>query len=201
MSVKDIKGSVIIYGIDDQIKTRAARFVEKDAKVAAKIAIQLKLNIWTITTPTLPQLVSKVPMGNPAAVGWNTCSKISRAQFEAVLQAATLDNPARKETVPVISDQDKVAVKGQKPSDLAELERQILAVAHERQNGRLPASWSAVKEGCVVLVQESRDDGWWEGYVVQRMGNMLKLQWRDNPLYGTFIRHISSVALMDPKPI
>ncbi len=116
-----------------------------------------------------------------------------------MLEAAALDNPASKETVPMIGEQDKAAVKGLKPADLSELERQILAVAHERQIGRLPDSWSSIKEGCVVLVHQNRDDGWWEGYVLKRQGNMLTLRWRDYPKQPTIVRHVSTVALMDPR--
>ncbi len=122
-----------------------------------------------------------------------------REVWEAVLQAATLDNPARKETVPTVTEQDKTAVKGLKPADLSELERQIIAVAHERQVGRLPDNWSSIKEGSVVLVHQNRDDGWWEGYVLKRHGNMLTLRWRDYPKQPTIVRHVSTVALMDPR--
>lgn len=196
---KDAKGSVIIFGLDDEPKPRAARYLEKDAQAAVKIAQQLHLNVWKVTTTTLPDLVSKVPFGNPATIGWTACPKVPREIWEAVLQAATLDNPARKETVPTIEEEDKASVKGIKPADLSELERQIIAVAHERQIGRLPDSWSSIKEGSVVLVQQNRDDGWWEGYVLKRQGNMLTLRWRDFPRQPTIIRHLSTVALMDPR--
>lgn len=196
---KDAKGSVIIFGLDDEPKPRAARYLEKDSQTASKIAAQLKLNVWKVTTPTLPDLVSKVPLGNPASVGWNACPKVTREVWEAVLKAATLDNPKSKETVPIIAEQDKFAVKGLKPLDLSELERQILAVAHERQIGRLPENWSSIKEGSVVLVHQNRDDGWWEGYVLKRQGNMLTLRWRDYPKQPTIVRHISTVGLMDPR--
>jgi hypothetical protein len=196
---KDAKGSVIIFGLDDEPKPRAARYLEKDAQAAVKIAQQLHLNVWKVTTTTLPDLVSKAPFGNPATIGWAACPKVPREVWEAVLQAATLDNPARKETVPTIEEQDKASVKGLKPADLSELERQIIAVAHERQIDRLPDNWSSIKEGSVVLVQQNRDDGWWEGYVLKRQGNMLTLRWRDFPRQPTIVRHLSTVALMDPR--
>lgn len=198
-SKKEVKGCVIIFGLDDEPKTRAARYLEKDAEAAAKIAAQLNLNVWRITTSSVPELINKVPVGNPSTVGWNACPKVPRDVWEAVLQAATLDNPARNKTVPSIVEQDKIAVKGLKPSDLSELERQILAVAHERQIGRLPESWSSIKEGSVVLVHQNRDDGWWEGLVTKRQGNMLTLRWRDYPKQPPIVRHVSTVALMDPK--
>lgn len=191
---------LVVFGLDEDTQPRAGRFTEKDAEAAVKAAAQLGLNVWRVTT-SLPDQVNKIPIGTATATGWNICPKISRELFEAVLQAATLDNPERKNTVPTISDQDRAAVKGLKPADLSELERQIIAVAHERQIGRLPDSWSAIKEGSVVLVHQNRDDGWWEGYVLKRQGNMVTLRWRDFPQQPTLIRHVSCLALMDPNTI
>lgn len=188
----------VVFGLDDETKPRGGHFGEKDTEAAVKAATQLGLSVWKVSTPSLPDSVSKIPAGTATASGWNILPKISRELFEAVLQAATLDSPKRASTVPTISDQDRAAVKGQKPADLSELERQIIAVAHERQLGRLPDSWSAIKEGSVVLVHQNRDDGWWEGYVLKRQGNMVTLRWRDFPKQPTLIRHVSSLALMDP---
>ena len=202
-SKKDAKSAVqvtkvVVFGLDHDTKPRAARFSEKDTEPAVKAATQLGMSVWKVTTPSLPESVSKIPVGIATATGWSIFPKISRELFEATLQAATLDSPKRTNTVPTISDQDRAAVKGQKPADLSELERQIIAVAHERQLGRLPESWSAIKEGSVVLVHQNRDDGWWEGYVLKRQGNMVTLRWRDFPQQPTLIRHVSSLALMDP---
>ncbi len=140
---KEIKSTskptkIVVFGLDEDSKPRAARFLEKEADAATKAATQLGLHIWRVTIPSLPNAIESIPLGNTAAAGINITSKISREVFEAVLQAAALDNPARKETVPMIAEQDKAAVKGLKPVELSELERQILAVAHERQIGRLP---------------------------------------------------------------
>lgn len=205
-SKKDAKTAVqatkvVVFGLDEDTKPRAGRFNEKDAEAAVKAATQLGLSVWKVTTPSLPDRVSKIPFGTATASGWNLISKIPRELFEAVLQAATLDSPQRTSTVPTISDHDRAAVKGLKPADLSELERQIIAVAHERQTGRLPDTWSAIKEGSVVLVHQNRDDGWWEGYVLKRQGNMVTLRWRDFPKQPTLIRHVSCLALMDPKTI
>jgi hypothetical protein len=202
-SKKDTKSAVqatkvVVFGLDDDTKPRAGRFSEKDAEAAVKAATQLGMSVWRVTTPSLPDSVSKIPAGTVTASGWNILPKISRDLFESVLKYATLDNPKRNSTVPIISDQDKASVKGLKPADLSELERQIIAVAHERQTGRLPESWSAIKEGSVVLVHQNRDDGWWEGYVLKRQGNMVTLRWRDFPKQDSFVRHVACLALMDP---
>jgi hypothetical protein len=190
---------LVVFGLDEDSKPRAARFLEKEVEAAVKAASQLGLHVWRVSIPTLPDVIARIPLGNAAAAGINITSKIPREVFEAVLQAAVLDSVTRKETVPIIGEQDRAAVKALKPAELSELERQILAVAHERQIGRLPESWPAIKEGSVVLVHQNRDDGWWEGYVLKRQGNMLTMRWRDYPKQPPIVRHVSTVALMAPK--
>ena len=191
---------LVVFGLDGDTKPRAGRFLEKEAEAAVKAATQLGLHTWRVTIPTLPDAIARVPLGNVAAAGMNITTKVPREVFEAILEAATLDSPARKSTVPEVTYQDKAAIKNVKQPEVSELERQILAVAHERQIGRLPDSWSAVKEGSVVLAHQNRDDGWWEGFVMKRQGNMLTLRWRDFPKQPPVVRHVSTVALMAPKP-
>lgn len=199
-SKKGVKTRVaaVVYGLDEDTKPHAAAFSEKDAEAASKAAIQLKMRIWKPTTD-LPGSLQKLPAGMIASPGLAAIPKVPRELFETVLQAATLDNPERKNTVPMINDDDKAAVKHLKNDDRAELERQIIAVAHERQNGRLPEDWASIKKGSVVLVHQNRDDGWWEGLVTNRQGNILTIIWRDYPKQNPVLRHCSAVALMNPR--
>ncbi|MBX3121593.1 MAG: hypothetical protein KF854_00865 [Nitrospira sp.] len=192
---------IILFGLDEDSKPRAARFLEKEADAAAKAAVQLGLHVWRVAILSLPDAIARIPLGNVAATGMNITAKVPREVFEAVLEAATLDSPDRKATVPEVTEQDKAAVKNLKQPELSELQRQILAVAHERQIGRLPETWASIKEGSVVLVHQNRDDGWWEALVLKRQGNIITVRWRDFPRQPPTVRHVSSVALMCPKPL
>jgi hypothetical protein len=50
----------------------------------------------------------------------------------------------------------------------------------------------------MVLLHESPEEGWWEGIVIEREDDLLTLQLRDFPKQGTFVRHIDTVALVNP---
>jgi hypothetical protein len=62
----------------------------------------------------------------------------------------------------------------------------------------LPRSWEAIDVGHMVLAHESPADGWWEAVVIKREDDILTLRYRDAPKLPTFIRHLSTVALVNP---
>ncbi len=62
----------------------------------------------------------------------------------------------------------------------------------------LPRSWESITVGHMVLVHESPADGWWEATVLKREDEILTLRFRDYPKQPTFIRHINTVALVNP---
>jgi hypothetical protein len=42
------------------------------------------------------------------------------------------------------------------------------------------------------------EDGWWECVVLKREDAVLTLRLRDYPKQGTYIRHLTQVALINP---
>jgi hypothetical protein len=64
----------------------------------------------------------------------------------------------------------------------------------------LPRSWEEIAVGHMVLAHESPDDGWWEAVVIKREDEILTLRYRDAPKLPKFIRHINTVALVNPGP-
>ena len=60
-----------------------------------------------------------------------------------------------------------------------------------------PDPMSGITPGSVVLASDDVNEGWWEAVVVrtEHNGASLRLQWRDYPEYGEFIKPLTRVAL------
>ena len=54
---------VVLFGVDDNGKPKAARFVEKHADLAAKAAAHLKLHVLPIVGPVVADLAGRLPAG------------------------------------------------------------------------------------------------------------------------------------------
>ncbi len=64
----------------------------------------------------------------------------------------------------------------------------------------LPRKWDEIDVGHLVVAQESPAYGWWEAVCIKREGDVLTLRWRDTPKLPLFVRHVTTVALINPGP-
>ncbi|MCW2225707.1 hypothetical protein M2232_009239 [Bradyrhizobium japonicum] len=62
----------------------------------------------------------------------------------------------------------------------------------------LPKTWDSIDVGSVVLAMDGPEDGWWECVVLKRDDGVLTLRLRDYPKQGTYVRHLTQVALINP---
>ena len=65
----------------------------------------------------------------------------------------------------------------------------------------LPENWDEVEAGTTVLIHEDPADGWYAAVVIQKKGDVLRLQLKDYPKLPTYERRISEVGLMNPNPL
>src|SRR3984957_2737480 len=64
----------------------------------------------------------------------------------------------------------------------------------------LPQNWESIAVGNMILAHESPGEGWWEAIVISRDDAILTLRYRDYPKAPKFERHVSTVALINPRP-
>lgn len=189
---------VIVYGFYADARPRAAWFDEKDAAAARKAAVQLKMQSWDVSSSIAAELLKQIGRGRIEATGNDITNSITRKVYDEILRVAVLTDPSNR-LLPKMTDVEKTAVKKLKPSEVREIERQIIDIANERRIGRLATDWKTLKKGDVVLANLELDEGWWEAAVTDIADDMLYLRWRDYPKLAPIVRHRSTVALINPS--
>ena len=189
---------VFVLGLDANGKPRGARFSElKDNIVSA--AMDMKCRVLIDPPEAVSALGKKLPVGRVYGTGVVVklfVPNVRRELYDRILEAA---GPLSPDT------------SGTEKTDAA-------GVSHDNSPGAtqdagtgevrckspvtsgLPRSWEEIGVGHMVLAHESPDDGWWEAVVIAREDEILTLRYRDAPKLPKFIRHINTVALVNPGP-
>lgn len=176
--------NLYVFGIDDEGKPRGARFAEFNDKVVSA-AGNMRLKSVHAASAAFNSIAMKLPVGRLYASGKAFVPPIRRDlvdKLNAVL--ATPGDGSQTQEPPSASgptdgptgtsDEPKVRVAG------------------------LPKTWDSVDVGSVVLAMDGPEDGWWECVVLKREDAVLTLRLRDYPKQGTYIRHLTQVALINP---
>jgi hypothetical protein len=182
---------LFVFGLDENGRPRGARFAEvKDEIVNAA----LNMKCWVVY-PAPEEFVPhgmKLPAGRLYASGRAFIPTIRRDLYDKLFATKGKDAAFLRES----------EKEGEKPPRIAEGQAVAAATAPEIAcvSPGLPRSWEAIGVGHMVLIHESPEDGWWEAVVIQRENEVLTLRFRDYPRLPTVIRHISTVALVNPGP-
>ena len=157
---------IVVFGVDENNKPRAARFTGANPDLVAKAAQAMGLRVQDVVAPPVAEVAKKLPAGRLYANGKGFVPYIRRDLYNKLVEATGGEpNPGPESTaVPA----------------------------------GLPRTWDEMAAGHLVIAQESLEYGWWEAIVVERVGDMLTLRWRDYRKYPNFTRHVSAVALLQP---
>ena len=79
---------VVLFGVDDNGKPKAARFTDKHANLATKAAGHLKLHVLPIVGPVVVDLAGRVPAGRIHANGRGFVPYIRRDLYAKLVAAA-----------------------------------------------------------------------------------------------------------------
>lgn len=187
---------VYVIGLDANGKPRGARFAElKDSIVSA--AMDLKCRVLINPPEAVSALGMKLPVGRVYGGGKVVklfVPNIRRELYDKILEAAgplAEESAAERADVPQASENTQAKSETDAATD---------DVRFSPVTSGLPRSWEEITVGHMVLAHESPDDGWWEAVVIKREGEILTLRYRDAPKLPKFIRHINTVALVNPGP-
>lgn len=175
---KDERGpsgtSLVLYGLDESGKPRAACFAAKDAALAKKAAGLMGLTVLPVVSPQQIEIAARLPVGRLYSSGRGLVPNIRASLYGKLVEAAT-----------------GVAANGQNGSE------------QNPKSGsakRWPVSWDAIDVGCVVIAQEAEKDlGWSGATVVHKSGDMFTLRWQDLPNKKLITRHRLNLALLYPN--
>jgi hypothetical protein len=178
-SANGATASVIVFGVDDHDKPRAAVFRGKTADAAQKVADQMKLRALAATTAEAETIAAKLPAGRIQPDGQGFVPYVRRDLYDqVVVVAGGLPTPQA-----AAADNQSPASNDPPPAKTAP---------------GLPRTWDDIASGHVVIAQDDyADEGWWEAVVLDRKNDVLTLRWRDYPKYKPFTRHVSAVALLN----
>jgi hypothetical protein len=177
------------FGMDDKGTPRGARFAQHNDRVV-NAALDLNLNAVKVASPAFAEAAKKLPEGRLYASGKAFIPNIKQSlhdELVSILRQTGDTSEAYKVT----------HSPGEPPGGSSEAPVRCVSPI----TSGLPKSWDAIDIGHMVLAHESPDDGWWEALVIKREEDILTLRYRDAPKLPTFIRHVTTVALVNPGPL
>jgi hypothetical protein len=173
---------VLLFGVDEHGKPKAARFPENQAQLATKAAGPLNLQVLPVLGAAVADLAGRVPAGRIHANGRGFVPYIRRDLYAKLVAAAATSAPTHPRT-------DEVAAAGVSTA----------AVPPANEGSDRPKNWDEIATGHVVVAQETPSDGWYEAVVVEKTGDMFTLRWRDYPRERRITRHRLSLGLLYPN--
>jgi hypothetical protein len=175
----DNEPGVVLYGLDENGKPRAARFGNHQVELANKAAGLMGLTVCSIT-PVLAAITEKLPTGRIYANGHGFVPNVRRDLYAKLVEVA--ETAAKADA----------GNGGDKPSDQA---TETTTSAPPLAQG-YPRDWDDISVGHLVLAQEGAGGGWWEAIVIARDGDTLTMRWRDYPRYPKVMQNRTAVALL-----
>lgn len=191
---------VYVLGLDANGKPRGARFAELKDNIASA-AMDMNCRVLIDQPEAVSALGMKLPVGRVHGGGKVVklfVPNIRRELYDQILEAARIAAEQSDAKMEAGAAEQSTAVKGLKDQADAAL-AEVRCVSPVTSG--LPRSWEEIAVGHMVLAHESPDDGWWEAVVINREDEILTLRYRDAPKLPKFIRHINTVALVNPGPV
>ncbi|UPT97702.1 hypothetical protein J4G48_0006235 [Bradyrhizobium barranii subsp. apii] len=161
--------AVIVFGLDPTGKPKAGRFPGKDATLARKAALALKLAVCKVNRPRLVELVTRIPPGRLHAQGRAFLPFIRPDLYQELAAAANPSMAAAAKLGPNVS----MAPEAKPPKDR-----------------------TSIAAGDLVLCSEGVEEGYWEAIVTERDGDNLVCRFRDYPRLPLFRCTVQAIALM-----
>jgi hypothetical protein len=182
------QSDLVLFGLDETGKPRAALFGREHADLAAKAAGLMNLTICYVNSAELATIAQQLPAGRIHANGPGLVPNVRRDLYDKLIEAT---RPATNTG----SDSQGTGKPADNPTETSAPNPDAASPAVAQD---YPRDWNDISVGHLVIAQEGAVTGWWEAIVVDRAGDMLTMRWRDYPGHPKFVQHRTAVALLKP---
>jgi hypothetical protein len=186
---------LLVYGLDEAGKPKGARFPATETEKVLPVATAMKLQSSQACSDEIANLGMKLPVGRIYARGKAFIPNIKRDLYDKLLAAIGSRNGGHDH-----SQAEGTAASPATPNGgVAHAPIEAGPILPPLASG-LPQNWESIAAGNMILVDAGSGEGWWEAIVISRDDAILTLRYRDYPKVPKFERHISTVALINPRP-
>lgn len=185
---------LFVYGLDEAGKPKGARFSISEMETVGPVIAAQKLQFFEGHTEELANLGMKLAVGRIYARGKSFIPNIKRDLHDQI-QAEVVRSQKEFER----SRAEPVAASPAAPEGDSRTATADVTILPPLPSG-LPQNWESIAVGNMVLADEGPGEGWWEAIVIARDNAILTLRYRDYPKVPKFERHISTIALINPRP-
>jgi hypothetical protein len=186
---------LFVYGLDEAGKPKGARFATTDSDKVLSITKAMNLQSSQDCSEQIAAVGVKLPVGRIYARGKAFIPNIKRDLYDKLLAAiGSSAQPHDRAHV------EGTAAASATPSGGAVHEPTETGAILPPLASGLPQNWESIAAGNMILIDSGPGEGWWEAIVINRDDAILTLRYRDYPKVPKFERHVSTVALINPRP-
>jgi len=187
-------GQLFVYGLDEAGKPKGARFPATEAERVRPVATAMNLQCSQAGSDETAGPGMKLPVGRIYARGKAFIPNIKRDLYEKLVAAHPTSGESDRSQV-----DGKAASSAASKGEAAQSPADTGAILPPLASG-LPQNWESIAAGNMVLIDAGPGEGWWEAIVIHRDDAILTLRYRDFAKLPKFERHVSTVALINPRP-
>jgi len=187
---------LFVYGLDEAGKPKGARFPATEMDTVLPVVTTLKLEFCQPCSDEVASLGMKLPVGRIYARGKAFIPNIKRDLYDKLLAALASCKEAEDRAR---TEQTAAAAAAREGGSGLEQAPAEAAILPPLASG-LPQNWQSIAAGNMILAHEGPGEGWWEAIVIARDNEIVTLRYRDYPKVPMFERHISTIALINPRP-
>jgi hypothetical protein len=184
------QSDLVLFGLDETGKPRAARFSGEHTDLAARAAGLMNLTICYVNSAELAAIAQQLPAGRIHANGRGLVPNVRRDFYDKLIAAtgaATMSDSENHASGKPAHNPTETSAPNPDPASPAP----GIATGY-------PRDWDDISVGHLVIAQANAEEGWWEAIVIAREGDTLTMRWRDYPGYPKLVQHRTAVAPLKP---